>query len=48
MKWINLVTREITDTKETNFSIPYHSFLQMAEYEPTDKDIEQFERVMNV
>lgn len=47
MKYINLVTREVVNTKETMFCVPLHSYNQMLEYTPTDADIEEFERVMN-
>jgi len=47
MKYINLVTKEIVDTKETMFCIPLDSYKQMIEYEPTVADLEAFERVMN-
>jgi len=46
MKYINLVTKEIVETKETKFCIPLHSYEQMLDYEPTVPELEEFERRM--
>lgn len=46
MEYINLVTRKVVDKKETEFCIPLHSYEQMIAYTPTNKDMEELERVM--